>query len=124
MFRFYLIGAALLGLVSACAGLIMAYQFALDTAYARGQAAGRAQINGEIQHELDVERNASAEVTAEANRKVSSLEQERARLQVDLDAAAEAGRNSRISDRACLDAGLMRALNRIGFSPAGSGASP
>ena len=124
MFKLYLGAGLVLAILLSCAGLMAGYQSALNAAFARGHAAGIAQISIQIQQQLDAVQNASAALVADANQKVTSLEQNRAQLQTRLDAVNMAGRKASAQHRACLDSGLMRALNRIGANSTASGGGP
>ena len=124
MIRLYLLAAALLGCLGAITGLVMAYQSALYAAFARGRDAGQAEILTQVQSQLNQERDAATALAVEASQKVSKLEEDRARLEQQLQVAVDAGRGSRLARQPCLDARLMRALNQIGAGAPGGGTGP
>eukprot|EP01037_Dinobryon_pediforme_P009564 gene9564-9640_t len=120
MFKLYILGTCIVALATAGAGLAYSCKSALDTAYSRGQENGRADVNMQVLRAIAAEQKAAAVLSYQASVKLTQIEQERIHVQHQLDQAVEAARHSASPDRSCLDARVLRALNRIGRS-AGSG---
>ncbi len=111
-----------------------AYRASAATTFSRGYAAGAADLTAKLNRQLDQERIASAAVVADANHRVSLLEQDRAQLEnqygelkdalnAKIDANGKIDANSKSSD-ACLDSGIVHLLNAIGASSSAQGGRP
>ena len=114
MFKFYVFGACIFALVSACAGLAYACKAALDTAYNRGLSDGQADVHMQVARAIAAEQNAAAILAEQASARLTTIEQDRIHVQHQLDQAVEAARRFVSPARSCFDARVLRALNRIG----------
>jgi len=121
MFRLYIFGAVAAAFMSAATALAYTCKAALDDAYARGQSEGRAEIHLQVQKAVADEQAAAAMLAQQASVKLTRLEEDRAHVQAQLDHAMEIARRSDLSAAVCLDARLLRALNRVGRDAANVG---
>lgn len=122
MWRMYLAGLGLASLVALFGGGAWWHHAAITTAYAQGLAAGRAQIEAQMQAEITRQRGAAEAALAVTDQKIAELAAQRDKLQDNFNELDATIRKSHIAGDKCLDAGLLRALNALGR--AGSGPHP
>ncbi len=121
--RFGFLAALVAGMALVGGGAFW-FHATLNEAFARGEAAGRAEILAWSRAEFD-RREADAQAAlAQSNRDVAALEAGRERLQEQLDVLASTISRSASSGSICLDPDIVRALAAIGRQPAHSGSRP
>lgn len=97
---------------------------ALDQSFEHGRTAGSAQMKSQYENQFERRRSASMEALAQSQREVAALEIQRDRLGKQFDELRETIAKSAGGAAACLDPDVVRALDELGRSEAGTSDDP
>ena len=107
------LAALVTGIALACGGAVW-FHHALDSAFARGRAAGVLETEAAYRGESDRRRSATDAALIQSNKEAVALERQRHVLQEKLNEVIAAASRSALAGRACLDADIVRALEAAG----------
>jgi septal ring factor EnvC (AmiA/AmiB activator) len=125
MWRLWLGSGLVLAVLALFLAGLLVFKSALAQARNQGYTAGAVEVRAAIDAEIKAQRARTDTALAESNRRVAQLSAERDKMQDDLDVFDQRLDHAagNVSGK-CLDAGVVRALDRIGRGTGGSGAGP